>query len=327
MPQPVGVDDIGPGEFSRVTGLSPKAISVYEARGLLGAVILDERSGYRRYTHAHVARAGRIALLRRAGISLPEIERFLCDPRASTIDEWLAAVEAEGKVRRNALLALATATGLEAQTDKSEERLMTITIRCVESLHELCAAFDIVGAQFDPPIDRSDEQRFGDLRFAMERDESDLLLVAENEGEVIGAALGFRGAPSATLRILAVTSDHRGRGVGRALLRAFERAAARAGLGSVALGADEAAGFYVRHGYQTMLLLQWVYDAAVFERERDTVLSSELLEDASSFESSFNEVPQLFVVLGEPSPRVRETVADLVTGAHVGYCMTKTVAA
>ncbi len=76
-----------------------------------------------------------------------------------------------------------------------------------------------------------------------------------------------------------------------------------------------------------MLLLQWVYDASVFERERDTVLGAEALQDAASFESTFNGIPQLFVVLGEPSPTLCGQVGDLVTGAHVGYCMIKTIGA
>jgi len=38
---------------------------------------------------------------------------------------------------------------------------------------------------------------------------------------------------------------------------------------------------------------------------------------------SFGGVPQLFVELDEPNPVVRAQVQDLVSGAHVGYCMTK----
>jgi hypothetical protein len=42
---------------------------------------------------------------------------------------------------------------------------------------------------------------------------------------------------------------------------------------------------------------------------------------------SFGGVPQLFVDLDEPSPVVRAQVQDLVSGAHVGYCMTKAISA
>ncbi len=317
------MDTVGPSEFARITGLSAKAVRLYEERGLLAPASIDGSSGFRRYTNAEVTRAGRIALLRRAGIPLTEIGGFLADPQPSTIDRWLSVADAERNGRRNALRALAAAMGLEPST--TEEDVMAITIRGVESHEELGAAFDLAGSQFDPPIDRSDNHRLGDLRAALERGENDLLLLAEDDDGVVGAALGFKGDPTATLRILAVTAEHRGRGVGRSLLRAFERAAARAGLESIALGADEAAGFYVRHGYQTVLLLQWVYDASLFERERDIVLAAEILQHVASRESACNGIPQLFVVLGEPTPTVRGQVADLVTGAHVGYCMIKTV--
>jgi hypothetical protein len=38
-------------------------------------------------------------------------------------------------------------------------------------------------------------------------------------------------------------------------------------------------------------------------------------------------VPQLFVNLDEPTPVVRDQVQDLVSGAHVGYRMTKAISA
>jgi hypothetical protein len=73
-----------------------------------------------------------------------------------------------------------------------------------------------------------------------------------------------------------------------------------------------------------MLLLQWVYDAEAHERERAELLAG-MLKDADSFDSAFNGVPQLFAILDEPNPSVRAQVSDLVTGAHIGYCMTKKI--
>lgn len=318
------METIGPGEFERITGLSSKAIRLYEERGLLVASSKDATSGYRQYTTSDVERAGRTALLRQGGISLSEIGRFLADPRLSTIEAWLAAADIERDARRNALVALARAFGL--QPPSSEGDTMAVIIRSVTSLDELGDVFDAAGAQFDPPIDRSDEHRFGDLRAACEGGEHDLLLVAESDTGFVGAALGFGGQPSATLRLLAVDSEFRGRGIGRSLLRAFEGAVERRGGKSVALGADEQAGFYVRHGYQTMLLLQWVYDAEVHERERAALVAGPL-KDATTFDATFNGVPQVFAVLGEPDPHIRAQVSDLVTGAHVGYCMMKKVRA
>ena len=41
--------------------------------------------------------------------------------------------------------------------------------------------------------------------------------------------------------------------------------------------------------------------------------------------SSFGGAPQLLVGLDEPSRVARARVRDLVSGAHVGYCMTKAI--
>ena len=59
-------------EVERLTGLSRKAIRLYEAKGLLTV----ERSGndYREYGNEDVARLKRIAALRRAGVSITDIQ-------------------------------------------------------------------------------------------------------------------------------------------------------------------------------------------------------------------------------------------------------------
>lgn len=96
----------------------------------------------------------------------------------------------------------------------------------------------------------------------------------------------------------------------------------RLGVERVSLGAGEEVGFYVRHGYQTMLLLQCVYDGSRYERESKAVLDGPL-KGMEHSRSQFNGVPQLFVTLDEPNPTVRAQVGDLVAGAHIGYCMTR----
>src|SRR4051812_2200209 len=263
-----------PNEFSRATGLSAKALRLYESRGLLAPADVDPSNGYRTYAHDQLVVASRIALLRRAGIGLADIGRFLAAPSASAIDAWIDQVEADRNQRRLALTELAYALGLRAPD--REEPLMAITIRSVDSLDELTTAFDLAGAQFEPPIDHRDERRFGDLA-AVFPAQRDLLLIAEDGDTTVGAALGFTNdGTSATLRLLAVDEAHRRRGVGAELLRAFERGVRRAGAATVNLGADEAVGFYVRHGYQTLFLFQWVYDASLYEAEVDALLSGPL---------------------------------------------------
>ena len=114
------------------------------------------------------------------------------------------------------------------------------------------------------------------------------------------------------------------RGIGRALLRAFEAGAIRLGATRISLGADAEAGFYIRHGYQTMLLLQWAYDPSRCDAEVAALIAGPV-QKMTWRRESFGGVPQLFVELDEPSPVVRAQVQDLVSGAHVGYCMTKAI--
>lgn len=78
------------GEFSRLTWLSPKALRLYERRGLLLPDLVDEYTGYRYYVAAQADQARTIALLRRAGMPLERIGKVL----VSTDDERGALLEA-----------------------------------------------------------------------------------------------------------------------------------------------------------------------------------------------------------------------------------------
>jgi DNA-binding transcriptional MerR regulator len=316
--------ELGPAEFSAATGLSSKALRLYDERGLLVPARVDQATGYRRYAEDQVATAGRIALLRRAGIGLDDIERFLAAPAAATVARWLADLAAETEVRRRALEALASALGFG--TSPPQEPAMAVIIRPVDSAAELVTAFDAAGAQFDPAIDHTDQRRFADLEAAYPS-ERELLLVAEESGSFAGAAMGFVSSGSEViLRILAVAAGERRRGIGRALLRAFESSALRLRATRVSLGADAEAGFYIRHGYQTKLLLQWAYDPSRFDAEV-TALAAGPVKEMTWHRDSFDGVPQLFVDLDEPSPVVLAQVQDVVRGVHVGYCMTKAISA
>jgi len=315
--------ELGPAEFSAATGLSVKALRLYDERGLLVPARVDRATGYRRYTEDQIATAGRIALLRRAGIGLADIERFLAAPDAAVIDRWLADLAAETEARRRALDALAFALGFGTSLPK--EPAMAVIIRPVDSPAELAAAFDAAGGYGPgPAFDHTSQRLFAELEAAYPG-QRDLLLVAEESGSVAGAAMGFASRwPEVTLRILAVAPGRRRQGIGRALLRAFEASALRLGATRISLGADAEAGFYVRHGYQTMLLLQWAYDPGRFDAEVEA-LAAGPLKEMTRHRESFGGVPQLFVDLDEPSPVVRAQVQDLVSGAHAGYCMTKAI--
>jgi GNAT superfamily N-acetyltransferase len=125
---------------------------------------------------------------------------------------------------------------------------MSHVIRPVGTLTELTEVFDFLGAQF-PQRFTHEDGRFADLarRFP---DDRTLMLVAEDEGRIIGGALAFRKNDDVTLRIIALDPAHRGRGAGRDLMDRLEREATALGAREIALGADEAVGFYLRLGYR-----------------------------------------------------------------------------
>ncbi|ASU85970.1 hypothetical protein CDO52_01975 [Nocardiopsis gilva YIM 90087] len=77
------------GEFARLTGLSAKALRLYDERGLLCPASVDACSGYRRYAAGQLPTAMRLRALRNAGIPLAEAGLFLAD--ADTSREALAA--------------------------------------------------------------------------------------------------------------------------------------------------------------------------------------------------------------------------------------------
>lgn len=72
-----GADRLSIGEFSRLTWLSPKALRLYEGRGLLLPDLVDEYTGYRFYRRSQAESARTIALLRRAGMPLDRIGAVL----------------------------------------------------------------------------------------------------------------------------------------------------------------------------------------------------------------------------------------------------------
>ena len=126
-------------------------------------------------------------------------------------------------------------------------------IRPVASLQELARVFDLVGAQLPQPLTRRD-RRLAELagRFPADRP---LMLLAEDQGRIVGGALAFRTDPCSpaggvTLRLIGLAATHRGKGLGRRLLQQVEAAAIRLGAVEISLGASgQERGFYVRMGY------------------------------------------------------------------------------
>jgi DNA-binding transcriptional MerR regulator len=65
------------GEFSKITGLSIKALRLYHEQGILVPSAISQSSNYRYYDQVNVERARAIALLRRMMFSLDDIKEIL----------------------------------------------------------------------------------------------------------------------------------------------------------------------------------------------------------------------------------------------------------
>ena len=107
------VDDLIPiGQFAGLTWLSPKALRIYQAQGLLDPAWVDPGSGYRYYHPSQIPTAARISLLRRAGVSLAEIAAFLAAPTTERVQVWRDELDAEITERRRLLDHLSKLTEL-----------------------------------------------------------------------------------------------------------------------------------------------------------------------------------------------------------------------
>ena len=114
-------------------------------------------------------------------------------------------------------------------------------------------AWVVVGARAAPAL--AQDRRFLDLACRF-HDDRPLLLVAELNGQIIGAAFAFRRHgpedQEATLRNVTVLSPHHGKGIERRLVEAIEQAAASLGVISVNLGGatGDERDFYLAMGYR-----------------------------------------------------------------------------
>ena len=127
------VDKLIPiGQFSGLTWLSPKALRLYQAQGLVEPAWVDPDSGYRYYRPSQVPVATRIGVLRRAGVSLAEIAAFLASPTLERVEAWRIALGAEVAERRRLLdhvMQLINAEEAPTMTDPTAAGAPKITLQ------------------------------------------------------------------------------------------------------------------------------------------------------------------------------------------------------
>ncbi|GAA0523123.1 MerR family DNA-binding transcriptional regulator [Saccharopolyspora thermophila] len=95
------------GEFAQLTGLSPKALRLYDRQGLLTPAAVDPWSNYRRYSAGQLEQAIRLRALRAADVGLDEAVRRRAEA-AVVLAEHRARL-AEQRRRQDAALAAASA--------------------------------------------------------------------------------------------------------------------------------------------------------------------------------------------------------------------------
>jgi serine/threonine protein phosphatase PrpC len=129
------VEPMTSGEFARASGLSRKALRLYDDLGLLRPARVDPDSGYRFYDPAQLEQARLVAWLRRLGMPLATIRQISTLPPATAATELAAyweRVEAETSARRE--LAVFLIGYLSGKDSGMPENQATLTVRCaVES--------------------------------------------------------------------------------------------------------------------------------------------------------------------------------------------------
>src|ERR1700678_4446942 len=91
------------GEFARASGLTRKALRLYDELGLLTPARVDPQSGYRFYAPAQLEQARLVAWLRRLGMPLASIRAVSALSPAAAASElaaYWARVESETASRR-----------------------------------------------------------------------------------------------------------------------------------------------------------------------------------------------------------------------------------
>lgn len=103
------MDLITIGEFARASGLTTKALRLYDEMGLLEPIEVDDATGYRRYSEQQLDRARLVARLRLIGMPLARIRGIADLPRgaaAAELTSYWRQVEADGATARALVTAL-----------------------------------------------------------------------------------------------------------------------------------------------------------------------------------------------------------------------------
>ncbi len=132
---------LSPSEAAGQLGVSPKALRLYEQRGLVAPV--RTAAGWRAYGPGEMARAAEVAALRALGLSLAQIARVLEGDPAS-LETALAAHQAALEVQLRQLAGtVEKVRGLRAGLAQGHAPVAGELVHLLEPAPELRAAFDL----------------------------------------------------------------------------------------------------------------------------------------------------------------------------------------
>jgi len=143
--------------------------------------------------------------------------------------------------------------------------LQEVQVRPIRSLEELRTAIAFAQHAFG----LSDRHRGGFFDYYTSRfaQQSDLMVMAEAESEMLGIALGSIQGDHILLGEVAVAAAYQRRGIGSRMLALVEQHARRLGYQRLLLGTADAQDFYLKNGYVPLLWLH-VEDSGVSQLEQ-----------------------------------------------------------
>jgi GNAT superfamily N-acetyltransferase len=183
--------------------------------------------------------------------------------------------EARGSAQERAIEQHAALSRLMDLVERDEagqhSSLQEVQVRPIRSLEELRAAIAFAQRMFGLP----DRHRGGFFDYYASRiaQQSDLMVMAEAEGEMVGIALGSIQGDHILLGKVAVAAAYQRRGIGSRMLALVEQYARRLGYQRLLLGTADAQDFYLKNGYAPLLWLH-VKDSGVSQLEQ--MLQTEL---------------------------------------------------
>jgi len=132
---------LSPSEAARQLGVSPKALCLYEQRGLVAPIRTGV--GWRAYGPGEMARAAKVVALRALGLSLAQIARVLAGNPAS-LETALAAHQAALEGQLHQLTGtVERVRGLRAGLVQGQAPATGELMRLLEPASGPCAAFDL----------------------------------------------------------------------------------------------------------------------------------------------------------------------------------------